>query len=87
MIRPIFIELALFLIPFAIFAVFLVATRQGLMDPASWPRPRVVWLFVASFILMVGGFVVFAQFGGVPPNSTYTPAHFENGKLIPGSAK
>jgi hypothetical protein len=87
MIRPVFTELALFLIPFALFAVYLVVTSQGLFDPASWPWSRVVWLFIAALLTMLGSFVVFAQFGGAPPGSTYTPARFENGKLVPGTAK
>jgi len=87
MIRPVFTELALFAIPFALYGVFLVATRQGLMDPASWPWSRIVWLFIAALLIVLGGFVAFAQFGGAPPHSTYTPARFEKGKLIPGSAK
>jgi hypothetical protein len=87
MIRPVFTELALFAIPFAIYGIFLLATRRGLMDPASWPLLRVVWLFIAALLFVLGGFVAFAQFGGAPPHSTYTPARFENGKLIPGSAK
>jgi hypothetical protein len=31
--------------------------------------------------------VMLAQFSGAPPNSTYVPAHIENGKLIPGVEK
>ena len=87
MIRPVFTELMLFLIPFAVYAVFLLATRQGLMDPKSWPWSRVAWLFIVALLTIVGSFVVLAHFGGAPPGSTYTPARFENGKLVPGSAK
>ena len=42
MIRPVFTELALFLIPFVVYAVFLVATRKGLLDAGSWPLPRIL---------------------------------------------
>jgi hypothetical protein len=31
--------------------------------------------------------VLLAQFSGAPPNSTYIPAHVENGKFIPGVEK
>jgi len=87
MIRPVFTEIALFLIPFAVYAIFLVATSKGLFDPKSWPWSRLAWLFIAALLIMLGSFVVLAHFGGAPPFSTYTPARFENGKVVPGSAK
>ncbi len=65
MIRPAFTEIGIFLIPFAVYALFLIATRSGL---------------VLSFILL-------AHFSGAPPNSTYIPAHIENGKFVPGVEK
>jgi Family of unknown function (DUF6111) len=84
MIRPVFTELALFLAPFAIYAVFLWATRAGVLDPEHWSIGRMAWLLIASLTLMIGSFVVLAQFGGAPPNSKYMPAHVENGVLVPG---
>jgi hypothetical protein len=30
---------------------------------------------------------VLAQWDRVPPGSAYTPAHMENGKLVPGETK
>jgi hypothetical protein len=36
---------------------------------------------------MLGSFVVLAQFSGVPPGSTYVPAHIENGKFVPGTTR
>jgi hypothetical protein len=38
-------------------------------------------------VLMVGSFVLFAQFSGVPAGSTYIPAHMEGGKFVPGTAR
>ena len=84
MIRPVFTELALVLAPFAIYAVFLWATRAGMLDPEHWSIGRMAWLLIASLVLMIGSFVVLAEFGGAPPNSKYTPAHVENGVLVPG---
>ena len=37
MIRPAFTEVGVFLIPFAVYALFLIATRAGLLAPNSWP--------------------------------------------------
>ena len=84
MIRPIFIEIGLFLTPFALYVAFLLATRAGMLQPAAWTMPRVAVLVIASLILVVGSFLVLAQFSGAPPGSTYVPAHVVNGQLVPG---
>src|SRR5215813_5288453 len=67
MIRPVLTEIALFLAPFLIYAVFLWATQ--------------------ALVLMIGSFVVLAQWGGSPPGSTYVPAHVEDGQFVPGETK
>src|SRR5215467_7672747 len=67
MIRPVLTEIALFLAPFLIYAIFLWATQAG--------------------VLMIGSFVVLAQWGGSPPGSTYVPAHVEDGQFVPGETK
>jgi hypothetical protein len=87
MIRPFFTELALFLAPFVLYAIFLLATRAGVMDPSSWPWATLAWLTIAALVLVVGSFVVIAQFSGSPPGSTYVPAHIEDGKLVPGKTQ
>jgi hypothetical protein len=87
MIRPLLIEVALFLIPFAAYAAFLVAARKGVLDPVSWPAAHLTWLVIAALLLMIGGFVALAQFGGAPPGSTYTPAHVDDGDFVPGKTK
>jgi hypothetical protein len=87
MIRPAFTEIGIFLIPFAVYAAFLLATRSGLLVQTSWPLPIVAKLAVGSLLLVVVSFVLLAHFSGAAPNSTYIPAHIENGKLIPGVEK
>ena len=87
MIRPAFTEIGIFLIPFAVYALFLVATRSGLLVQSSWPVTVVAKLLLGSLLLVVVSFVLLAQFSGAPPNSTYIPAHIENGRLVPGVEK
>jgi hypothetical protein len=82
MIRPIASEIGLFLIPFVIYAAFLLATRAGIMHPNAWTLPRLAGLAIASLILM-GSFVVLAQFGRAPAGSIFVPAHIEDGKFVP----
>jgi hypothetical protein len=87
MIRPAFTEVGIFLIPFVVYALFLVATRSGLLAADSWPLRLVAWLAVAAMVLVVLSFVLLAHFSAAPPNSTYIPAHVENGKFVPGVDK
>jgi hypothetical protein len=87
MIRPIFTELALFLTPFVVYAVFLWATRAEVLHPQSWTLGRIAWLVIVALVLMIGSFLVLAQFSGAPPNSAYVPAHVEDGVLVPGRNK
>jgi hypothetical protein len=87
MIRPIFTEIGLFLTPFVIYAAFLIATRAGVLDPTSWPLRRIAGLVITSLLLMIGSFLLLAQFSGAPPGSTYVPAHVENGKFVPGATR
>jgi hypothetical protein len=84
MIRPVFTEIALFLVPFLVYAVFLWATRAGVLEPQSWSMARLAWLLIAALSLMLGSFVMLAEFSGAPAGSTYVPAHVDDGKLSPG---
>ena len=70
MIRPLLTEIGIFLIPFAAYAIFLIAK-----------------LVLGSLLLVVISFVLLAHFSGAPPNSTYVPAHIEDGRLVPGVEK
>jgi hypothetical protein len=87
MIRPVFTELALFLTPFLAYALFLWATRTGVLDVSSWPLPRLMWLTITALVLVIASLLALAEFGGSPPGSTYVPAHLENGRLVPGAEK
>ena len=87
MIRPALTEIGIFLIPFVVYALFLVASRSDLLMRSSWPVIVVGRLLLGSLLLVVLSLILLAQFSGAPPNSTYVPAHIENGKLIPGVEK
>jgi heme/copper-type cytochrome/quinol oxidase subunit 3 len=87
MIRPVATEIILFAMPFLLYAVFLWATRAGVMDPESWPVSRLVTLAIVSFLLVIGSFIYFANYTGAPPGSRYVPAHIEDGKFVPGRVR
>jgi membrane protein implicated in regulation of membrane protease activity len=87
MIRPALTEIGIFLIPFGVYALFLLATRSAILAPSSWPVQMVARLVIGSLLLVIISLVLLAQFSGSSPNSTYVPAHVENGKLVPGVEK
>jgi Family of unknown function (DUF6111) len=87
MIRPVLTEIGIFLIPFAVYALFLIATRSGLFAQSSWPAHLLAKLVLGSLLLVVASFILLAHFSGAPPHSTYVPAHIENGKFVPGVEK
>lgn len=87
MIRPILTEIGIFLIPFLVYAAFLLASRNGVFDASSWPMRVVIRLAIVAFVLTILSLILLAHFSGAPPDSTYVPAHLENGRLVPGTDK
>ena len=87
MIRPVLTEIGIFLIPFAAYALFVILTRYNVLHTSAWPLHVIGKLAVVALLLVILSLVSLAQFSGAPPGSTYTPAHIENGRLVPGSEK
>ncbi len=87
MIRPVLTEIGIFLIPFVAYALFLIASRNGVLEPESWPARVIARLAVVSLLLTIASLVILANFSGAPPGATYVPAHIENGTLVPGVEK
>ena len=83
MIRPVATEIGLFLTPFVVYAAFLLRRAPACSIRRHGRCARLAGLVIVSLILMVGSFLVLAQFGGAPPGSTYVPAHIEDGKFVP----
>jgi hypothetical protein len=87
MIRSVFTEVGIFLIPFAVYALFLIASRSGLLVQTSWPLHVIARLAIGAMLLVVASLVLLAHFSIGSTNSTYVPAHVENGKFVPGVAR
>jgi hypothetical protein len=85
MIRAVLTEIGIFLIPFAVYALFVIATRADVLHPSSWPLRIIIRLAVIAFVLVIASLLLLAHFSGAPPGATYTPAHIENGRLVPGT--
>ena len=87
MIRPLLTEIGLFVLPFAAYAIYVIATRSKLLDRSSWPLRVLGMLTIAGLTLILVSFLYFAHYYGAPPGSTYVPAHIKDGKLVPGAEK
>jgi hypothetical protein len=75
-------ELGLFLLPFALFFLFLVVTRREALAPEHWRGAR-GWLAIAGVGLAIGGLV--AEILWLDRSTgIYRPAHMENGRFVPG---
>ncbi len=87
MIRPTFTLLALFALPFAAYALFVLVFTRQLRPRGHWPLRTLMTLATVGLILMLGNLFYLAEFVGAGPGSTYEPARFENGKVLPGRAR
>jgi len=82
MIRIILTRLLLFLLPFALYALYVYLLR---FRPNS-SRPQTPWtpLFIAGLSLVVLSFLVLGFTEPQNMEGTYVPPHAVNGKVVPG---
>jgi hypothetical protein len=85
--RTILIQALLFLAPFAVYAIVLIAIKKDAREPENWPVKILLTLATMGCVLVIVGLVFFTHFGGAPTTGVYEPARFEDGKLIPGRIK
>ena len=83
MIRAFIEDGALFLVPFAAFALLLLLQRRRVLHPEAWTGPA-AWLAVAGLVLVIGVTVGSALFGE-RHTGPYVPPHIgEDGEPVPG---
>jgi MYXO-CTERM domain-containing protein len=73
-----YVEIALFLIPFVIFAVWRMTATAG-----GGPSRRVVATSVGLLALVLAALLWFHQQGAVPSGAAYVPATLQNGRIVP----
>lgn len=84
--RVVIFNIVFFLLPFAVYAAWLIATRRPANDPALWPLRTVGYLALAGAIVMVGALLFFLQVSRAPTDANYRPATIgEDGRIIPGT--
>ena len=82
MLRALLEETLLFILPFCVFAGYLVVKRRNPFDVAHWSRH----LFILAAIGLALSVALFAFTAWNAPrySGAYEPPHMENGKLVPG---
>lgn len=83
MIRVVAEAVALFLVPFVLFAIYLLMRRRNPASVDAWTSGAVGGLALAGLALAALAIFVFGLFEPRPLGA-YIPAHIENGQLVPG---
>lgn len=82
MIRSLADELLLFLLPFALFAGYLVLRRRNPMLREAWSG-RTGWLGISGLLLVIAAFLA-AGLLADRRTGAFVPTHVENGRVVPG---
>jgi hypothetical protein len=87
MLRAILEGLLLFLLPFAGFAVYLLAKGQNPLQPEVWSRKALSWLTIAALLLCIAGMLVLGS-QRVAEQGSFVPSHVDkDGRFVPGQFK
>ena len=84
MIRLVTIQLGLFLLPFALYALWLAARRRASPLAAMREAGPLAGLAIAGLVLVILSLIGLAAFDGGAAGGVYVPDRFENGRLVPG---
>jgi Family of unknown function (DUF6111) len=81
--RNILESLALFLSPFAVYALYLLLRARYPLEVEHWTRGRVSLMTLLGLAAAVLGLIAVNAFAP-RGRGVYIPAHVENGVLVPG---
>ena len=82
MTRAVISEVLIFFVPFALFALFLVARKRNPFLRAAWAG-NVSWLALAGLALVIAG-LVYMGATSERRQGPFVPTHLENGRVVPG---
>lgn len=84
MARLLALDFFLFLLPFILYAGYLLATKGSFRNVELWQRRTVAWLALGGSLLLLVVILVFIQYRTVPGDAEYRPAQYIDGKIVPG---
>jgi hypothetical protein len=83
MLRIALIDIALFALPFLIYAAYMLAVKR--VAPAGiWEGAPILWLLAAGAGLLLVTMATLIQFSGGKPGGTYHPPTLNDGVVKPG---
>jgi len=82
MIRLLVERLLLFLLPFALYAIYLHLRESDVSKPTK-PHPWTA-LFISGLVLVAASFLYWGITQGAGEKGVYVPPHVENGRVVPG---
>ena len=83
MLRIILINILLFLLPFLIYAAYVVWVKGVAANRAMAGAPF-LWLILAGLGILVVGLLTLVEFSGGDREGTYKPSVIEDGVIKPG---
>jgi hypothetical protein len=81
--REVLEPLALFLSPFAVYALYLALRARYPLEVEHWTRARVSIMTLIGLAAALLGLIAMTAFAP-RGRGVYIPAHIENGVLVPG---
>jgi heme/copper-type cytochrome/quinol oxidase subunit 3 len=82
MIRLLLERLLLFMVPFALYAIYLRLRTKDESTPTQ-PHPWTV-LFISGLVLVAVSFLYLGATGGTGQRGIYVPPRVEDGRVVPG---
>jgi len=73
-----------FLLPFLLYAGYLLATKGSFRNAEEWQLRTVSWLALGGAALMVAVLLIFANYDNVTGDTVYRPSQYIDGKIVPG---
>ena len=84
MIRSVGMSAVLFILPFALYFLWLGFQRRKDAEVVIESRKHLPWVAAVGFVLGVLGFIYFTDFRGASPDEVYVPPAYKDGVLVPG---
>jgi hypothetical protein len=88
MIRVVIENIVLFLLPTALYVLYVLVMRSG-DDAKAKPidEAPLMWLFIAGAALVIGTLLLFGSTEGGKPGQHYTPPIYKDGHIEPGKVE
>jgi hypothetical protein len=83
MVRFVAFNAIFFLVPFALYAGWLILRQGSAARASDWPVRTIAFLTAGGLVLTGIALLFFINFSGAPTGQ-YTPATVKDGRIVPG---